>query len=336
LREEGNINQIYESSSSNVDRETSKNVEAEVIRIISHLSSFSSSSPFYEKLNKASELNNSLLCVGLDPDLDKIPTKIFGSGPEALFEFNKKIIDLTKDYVLGYKLQSAFYEAHGPKGMEAMKSTADYIPSHLLKIIDAKRGDIENTMEMYAKSLFDFYNFDAATVVPYLGFDSLSPFIKRKDKGTFILCRSSNAGGDEIQTQIIGDNDGIALYEYVALKARDSNKMRNLGLVCGATFPNEVKRVREIVGDGFPILIPGVGAQRGDLELAVKNGIDSKKSNAIISVGRSIIYPSSSKNEENRQQQQGVEQDYFDGSSVERAAKDFCQKIRRIIGRDPE
>jgi orotidine-5'-phosphate decarboxylase len=274
---------------------------------------------FYEKLNKASEANDSLLCVGLDPDLEKIPKKTFDSGPGAIFQFNKKIIDLTKDYVLGYKLQSAFYEAHGPKGMEVMKRTVDYIPSQLLKISDAKKSDIENTMEMYAKSLFDFYNFDAATVVPYLGFDSLSPFIKRKGKGTLILWRSSNPGGDEIQKEM--SKDGLALYEYVAFKARDVNTQRNLGLVCGATFPREIKKVREIVGDGFPILIPSIGAQKGDLEAAVSNGVDSKKRYAIINVSRSIIYASSS-----TQQQQD-----FDASIVEKTAKEFREKIREVV-----
>jgi orotidine-5'-phosphate decarboxylase len=271
-------------------------------------------SPFYEKLNKACEANNTLLCVGLDPDLEKIPRKTFGSGPKAIFEFNKRVIDSTKDFVLGYKLQSAFYEAYGPRGMGAMKQTISYIPLSLLKIGDAKRSDIENTMEMYAKSLFDFYNFDAATVVPYMGFDSLSPFIKRKDKGTLIVCRSSNPGGDEIQRKM--NVDGLSLYEYVASKTRDVNSQgRNLGLVCGGTFPKEIKRVREIVGDGFPILVPGIGAQGADLESAVRSGADSKGRNVIINVSRSIIYASPSDEE-------------FDTSLVEKAARHFRNRIR--------
>lgn len=244
---------------------------------------------FIDKLSRATQKNNSLLCIGLDPDPELMPAKM------SVYEFNKAIIDATADLVCAYKLNFAFYEVLQDEGMAALKQTVKYIPDDILAIGDAKRGDIANTAKAYARSIFVNYDFDATTVNPYLGFDSIEPFIKYQDRGVFILCRTSNAGAVDFQslpTEVNGNSR--PLYEIVAQKVSQWNKYGNLGLVVGATYPKELKIIRQNHPD-IPLLIPGVGAQGGDLALVVKYGVDSKGERAIINSSRQIIYASRGK-----------------------------------------
>jgi orotidine-5'-phosphate decarboxylase len=242
---------------------------------------------FLEKLLNISEKNNSLLCVGLDTDIGKIPEFLLKED-DPLFSFNKKIIDSTSDLVSAYKPNAAFYEASGVKGWEALKKTCEYIPKEIPIIIDAKRGDIGNTARMYAKAIFEDLKGDASTVNPYLGEDSISPFLAYEDKCAFILCLTSNKGAEDFQLRKIDDKP---LYELVAKKILQWNEKGNCGLVVGATYPEQLKRIREIVGK-MPILIPGVGAQKGDVEKTIRFGTDDEGNLAIINSSRGIIYAS--------------------------------------------
>ncbi len=243
---------------------------------------------FVDKLDKASERNRSLVCVGLDPDPDLMPDV-------ELFEFNKAIIDATADLVCAYKPNLAFYEALGSAGMEALKRTADYIPGDIPVIGDAKRGDIGSTARAYAKALFEVFGFDAVTVNPYLGQDSVQPFIDYKDKGIFILCRTSNTGALDFQALNLWsgrpDCRQQPLYMLVAMKAREWNKYGNVGLVLGATYPQELREVRELCPD-MVFLIPGLGAQGGSLKAAVKYGVDTGGKRAIYNNSRQVIFAS--------------------------------------------
>ncbi len=244
---------------------------------------------FIEKLTNAARKNKSLVCVGLDPDPELIPPKT------SVAEFNREIIDATSDLVCTYKLNLAFYEALGDEGLDALKKTIKHIPTEILKIGDGKRGDIGNTSRAYARAIFDNLNFDAATVNPYLGFDSIEPFIKYADKGVFILCRTSNAGAVDFQSLRCETESGLRpLYEIVAMKASQWNKYGNIGLVVGATYPDELKLIRQSHPE-MPLLIPGIGAQGGDLALVVRYGVDSKGQRAIINSSRQIIYASKGK-----------------------------------------
>jgi len=243
---------------------------------------------FLDKLLNISKKNNSLVCVGLDTDIEKIP-KFLLKENDPIFSFNKTIIDATSDLVCAYKPNAAFYESSGAKGWEALKKTCEHIPEEIPIIIDAKRGDIGNTSRMYAKSIFEDLKADAVTVSPYLGGDSISPFLAYEDKCAFILCLTSNKGAEDFQLQEI---DNKPLYELVAEKIVQWNQKGNCGLVVGATYPDQLKRIREIVGK-LPILIPGVGAQKGDVEKTVRFGTDNQGNLAIINSARGIIYASS-------------------------------------------
>jgi len=244
---------------------------------------------FTEKLITASRKNKSLLCVGLDPNPELMPN---GAG---IFEFNKAIIDATSDLVCAYKLNLAFYEVLDSEGLDALKRTIKYIPDDIPVIGDAKRGDIGNTAKAYARAMFSLFNFDAATVNPYLGFDSIEPFIQYRDKGVFILCRTSNAGAVDLQSLRCEAEPGYRpLFEIVALKASQWNIHGNIGLVVGATYPEELRLIRQSHPD-MPLLIPGIGAQGGDLASAVRYGVDSKGEKAIINSSRQIIYASREK-----------------------------------------
>jgi orotidine-5'-phosphate decarboxylase len=239
---------------------------------------------FIEKLAKTSRENKSLLCVGLDTDPALIPGKM------TVLEFNKAIIDATADLVCAYKPNIAFYEAMGLEGLEALKSTRDYIPADIPVIIDAKRGDIGNTAKAYARSLFDYFNFDAMTASPYLGLDSLQPFIDYKDKGVFILCRTSNPGAADFQSLLVETTSGSRkLFEIVAEKVNEWNKHGNLGLVVGATYPHELKTIRKRYPQ-MPLLIPGVGTQGGELSETVRFGADAKRERTVINSSRQILY----------------------------------------------
>lgn len=244
---------------------------------------------FIGKLLGASRRNDSLVCVGLDPDPELIPDGIDVLG------FNKAIIDATADLVCAYKLNFAFYEVLGAEGFDILKKTVDYIPDSILTIGDAKRGDIGNTARAYAEAIFSKLNFDATTVNPYLGFDSIEPFINYKDRGVFILCRTSNPGSADFQS--LGYQKGkqsSTLFELVATSASQWNRYDNIGLVIGATYPQELKTIRESHPD-MPLLIPGIGAQGGDLEKAVLYGIDANGEKAIINSSRQIIFASHDK-----------------------------------------
>jgi len=244
---------------------------------------------FLEKLLKAARTNGSLLCVGLDPDPELMPA---GMG---VLEFNRAIVDATSDLVCAYKPNLAFYEALGTKGLSALEKTVTYIPDAIPVIGDAKRGDIGSTARAYARALFETLGFDAATVNPYMGYDSLEPFIEYREKGVFILCRTSNAGSVDFQDLVLsGKSAGVEggerpLFEVVALRAREWNALGNVGLVVGATYPQELRRVRQLCPQ-MPLLIPGIGAQGGDPASAVRYGVDARGEKAIISSSRQIIY----------------------------------------------
>jgi orotidine-5'-phosphate decarboxylase len=244
---------------------------------------------FIEKLINISRKNNSLLCVGLDTDTEKIP-KFLLKDDDPIFSFNQKIIDSTFDLVCAYKPNIAFYEAHGSKGWEALKKTCEAIPKEIPIIIDAKRGDIGNTARMYAKAIFDDLDADAVTVNPYMGEDAISPFLEYENKCALILCLTSNKSAQDFQLFLI---DRKPLYQIVAEKVITWNKKGNCGLVVGATYPEQLKKIREIARS-LPILIPGIGAQSGDVESTVKFGTDEKGERAIINSSRAIIYASPS------------------------------------------
>ena len=236
---------------------------------------------FTDKLLDASRKNKSWLCIGIDPDPELMPTV-------DVLQFNKAIIESTSDLVCAYKPNLAFYEALGTEGLAILEKTVKYIPGDISVIGDAKRGDIGNTARAYARALFSVLGFDAATVNPYLGFDSIEPFINYQDKGVFILCRTSNKGATDFQDL---RTDGLPLYEAVARKAKEWNTYGNIGLIVGATYPEELKKVRSICPE-MPLLIPGTGAQGGDLASAVGYGVDARGEKAIINVSRQILYAS--------------------------------------------
>ena len=237
---------------------------------------------FTEKLRDAITRNNSLLCVGLDPNPRLMPPGV------TVTQFNRAIIDATRDLVCAYKPNLAFYEAAGLEGLRALEETLALMPSDIPTIGDAKRGDIGNTAREYARALYDHFGFDAATVSPYLGFDSVEPFISYEDKGVFLLCRTSNPSARDFQDLQV---DGRPLYEHVAEKAREWNVHGNIGLVVGATYPDELARIRELCPT-MCLLVPGIGAQGGDLPAVVQHGIDKSGANAIINVSRKILYAS--------------------------------------------
>lgn len=259
---------------------------------------------FLEKLLDISRSNNSLLCVGLDPDPQKIPVK-------DVFEFNRAIIDATADLVCAYKPNLAFYEAMGIRGLQILKKTLAAIPGNIPVIGDAKRGDIGNTAAAYAKALFEYYKFDAVTVSPYLGYDSIEPFLNYRHGGIFVLCRTSNRSASDFQDLV--DNFGMKFYQSVALKAGQWNKDGNIGLVVGATYPEELKEVRKMCPE-MPLLIPGIGAQGGDLEFSVKYGTDTRGEKAIIVAARQVLYASR-------------------GLDYARAARKVARELRESINR---
>ncbi len=228
---------------------------------------------------------DSLLCVGLDVDPGKIPVHL--KGKDRIFRFIREIIDATKDYAVAYKSNLAFFEAMGIEGWRILKKVLEYIPEDILKIGDGKRGDIGSTAERYAIALYDL-GFDAVTVNPYLGFDSVRPFLQDETRGAFILCLTSNPGSKDFQYLNV---DTKPLYQIVAEKAASWNQNGNIGLVVGATHPSELSIVRGIVPD-LPFLIPGVGAQGGDLEASVMSGTDKNGEMAIINSSRGILYAS--------------------------------------------
>jgi orotidine-5'-phosphate decarboxylase len=245
---------------------------------------------FTQKLRDIQLKQNSLLCIGLDADADKIPPHL-QSSVNSVLEFNRQIIEATHDLVCMYKPNLAFYEAMGERGLTTLRETLKLIPKSVLTLGDGKRGDIGNTAERYSKSLFDDFGFDSITVNPYMGFDSVEPFLKNPEKGVFLLALTSNPGSKDFQRLRI---NGKPLYEKVVRTAKKWNTNQNMGLVVGATHPRELKTIRKIVPE-MPLLIPGIGKQGGDLKSAVRDGCDKNGQLAIINASRSIIYASSGK-----------------------------------------
>jgi len=246
---------------------------------------------FIARLNQASQRHNSLLCVGLDPDPTRFPAHLAGR-PDAIFEFCRAIVDATADLACCFKPQIAYFSAR--RAEDQLESIIAHIHEKhpgLPVILDAKRGDIGSTAELYAIEAFERYRADAVTVNPYLGRDSVEPFLAHRDKGVILLCRTSNPGGSDLQfLEVDGPNGKERLYERVArLVAGVWNQHGQCALVVGATFPAEIRRVRELVGD-MPLLVPGIGAQGGDIAATVKAGRDSSGMGLMINSSRAILY----------------------------------------------
>ena len=242
-----------------------------------------------EKINNIIAKNNSLVCVGLDSDITKLPAHL-KNAEFPQFEFNKAIIDATADLVCAYKPNTAFYEAQGDKGILELKMTCDYLTDkypEVVIILDAKRADIGNTNNGYVQFAYEYLGADAITLHPYLGQEALKPFLDNKDKGSIILCRTSNPGSGELQNLEI---NGKKIFEIVAEKViTEWNKNNNCMLVLGATYPEELKAVR-MQSDSMFFLVPGIGAQGGDLEKTLQVGLNSQKSGLMINSSRGIIF----------------------------------------------
>ncbi|HZE42873.1 MAG TPA: orotidine-5'-phosphate decarboxylase [Steroidobacteraceae bacterium] len=245
------------------------------------------SKTFAERLSRAQQTSGSLVCVGLDPDPAKLPPDL-GKESSSLYAFNRRIVDATFDIAAAYKPQIAFYSAVGAEDqlVLSIRYIRQRAPAALV-ILDAKRGDIGNTAEAYAREAFDRYGADAVTVNPYMGEDSVRPFLARKDRGALLLCRTSNSGAKDFQDLLF---DGLPLYRHVARHAADHwNQHGNLMLVVGATVPREMAQLRAAHPE-VPFLVPGIGAQGGDLQATLAAGLDAHGAGLLISASRSIIY----------------------------------------------
>ena len=231
--------------------------------------------------------STTLVCVGLDPDIGKLPSDL-RSHETPLLAFNQRIVDATHDIAAAYKPQIAFYSALGAE--DQLRSSIDYIRErapNALVILDAKRNDIGNTAQAYAREAFDRYDADAVTINPYMGEDSVQPFLEREDRGAILLCRTSNPGARDFQDLVC---DGLPLYAHVARRAAERwNAKRNLMLVVGATFPQEMAALRQ-AHPNLPFLVPGIGAQGGDLDATLQAGLDSEGTGLLINSSRGIIY----------------------------------------------
>jgi orotidine-5'-phosphate decarboxylase len=268
------------------------------------------------------------LCVGLDTDITKIPKHLL-SSPDPIFEFNKQIVDATKDFCVSYKINTAFYEALGLKGWEAMEKTANYIPSTHFKIADAKRGDIGNTSSQYAKAFFDTLNFDAITVAPYMGEDSVKPFLEYKDKWTILLGLTSNSGARDFELQKIikkievldegmhtRRSEESYLYETVLKKASEWGTADNLMFVIGATQADEFVNIRKLSPNHF-YLVPGVGAQGGSLkEISEKAMVND--CGLLVNSSRAVIYASAG-------------EDFAEAAA--KAAKEYAYEMKEYLPR---
>ncbi len=269
----------------------------------------STATSFVDTLNAAWRRTNSLLCVGLDPEPSRFPGAL-ANRPDAIFEFCRTIVDATAPYASAFKPQIAYFAAHRAEDqLEALIAHIHGRYPDLPVILDAKRGDIGSTAEQYAREAFERFRADAVTVNPYMGFDSIEPYLEHEGKGVIVLCRTSNPGGSDLQFLDVG---GRPLYQVVAqLAAQKWNKSGQLGLVVGATFPKEIEVVRGIVGD-MPLLIPGIGAQGGDVEATVRAGRTADNTGMMINSSRAILYA-------------GNNEDY--GQAAARAAEATRDKI---------
>ena len=253
----------------------------------------------------------SFLCIGLDTDIKKIPSFLL-DFEDPVYEFNKRIIDATHELCIAYKPNIAFYEALGPNGWVSLKRTIDYIPKDIFTIADAKRGDIGNTSNMYAKAFFNTYNFDSITLSPYMGEDSIKPFLNFKNKWSIVLALTSNKGSFDFQK--LKTNDDRFYYEKVLNQVNRWGDINNTMFVVGATKTSDLKNIRKIIPDHF-LLVPGVGAQGGDLNEVVKNGMN-KDVGLIINSSRGIIYA-------------GSEKDFDEKAKF--AAKEVQQKMAKFL-----
>ena len=253
----------------------------------------------------------SVLCVGLDTDITKIPVHL-QSHPDAIFEFNKQIIDATKAHCVAYKLNTAFYEAEGVEGWETMERTVGHIPKTHFTIADAKRGDIGNTSTQYARAFFETLRFDAITVAPYMGEDSVRPFLEYKDKWTILLGLTSNSGARDFELQPAGDG---LLYEKVLTTAARWGSPDNLMFVVGATRAEEFTRIRALTPDNF-YLVPGIGAQGGSLETISKKAMN-KDIGLLVNASRAVIYASSG-------------EDF--AAAAQKAACQYNQEMKQYLG----
>ena len=250
---------------------------------------------FIEKLESAWQSQNSLLMVGLDPDPERLPVSMKQNRASTL-EFCKGIVDASAPFACGFKPQIAYFASQGAE--EQLSELCAYIHEtypHLPIVLDAKRGDIGTTAEHYAREAYERYKADAVTVSPYMGFDSIEPYLAWKDRGIIILCRTSNPGGSDLQ--FVESATGEPLYLHVAsMVAEKWNTHGQCGLVVGATFPEEIAKVRERVGDAMPLLVPGVGAQGGDIPETVAAGRNAAGTGMMINSSRAILYASSDEN----------------------------------------
>jgi orotidine-5'-phosphate decarboxylase len=267
---------------------------------------------FIDMLHKAQRANGSMLCVGLDPEPARFPAGLKGDAAR-MYDFCARIVDATADLAIAFKPQIAYFAAHGAEGqleqlMRHLRAAAPHVPV----ILDAKRGDIGSTAEQYAKEAFERYGADAVTLSPFMGFDSLQPYLKHEGKGAFILCRTSNPGGDDLQGQRLSSVPGQPLlYEHLARLAQGPwNLNGQLGLVVGATYPAEIERVRELAPT-LPLLIPGVGAQGGDAAATVKAGWRADAP-IVVNSSRAILYAS-------------------DGDGFAQAARDEARRTRDLL-----
>jgi orotidine-5'-phosphate decarboxylase len=233
------------------------------------------------------KLKQNFLCVGLDTDMEKIPAHL-QSRPNGVVEFNKQIIDATKDFCVSYKINTAFYEAMGARGWDAMEETCEYIPSTHLKIADAKRADIGNTSNYYAKAFFEKLNFNAITVAPYMGEDSIRPFLEYQNKWTIVLGLTSNKGAFDFEMLKLKNENECYLYEQVLHTVNNWGNPNNLMFVVGATRAEELTTIRKIIPDNF-LLVPGVGAQGGSLADVAKFGMN-KDCGLLVNASRAILY----------------------------------------------
>ena len=241
----------------------------------------------YEKLSRKN-LDGKFICVGLDTDVNKIPAHL-KSSDNALYEFNRLIIEKTAETAAAYKLNFAFYESTGARGFEVLKKTIDIIPDNVLIIADAKRGDIGNTAKMYANSIFNYFDCDAVTINPYMGDDSVQPFLEFINRLNFVLTLTSNPGSESFEKLKL--ENGNFLYQQVISKVNEWNKNKNCGIVFGATQINELKNNIDLIGN-LPVLLPGVGVQGGSLQDVAGLFNKSGRLDFIINVSRGIIYKS--------------------------------------------
>lgn len=244
---------------------------------------------FKERLLSAARRNRSLLCIGLDFEMDYVPAKV-REGDYPILTFNQAIVEATADLVCAYKPNIAFYEKHAERGITSLRKTIELIPEEIPVILDCKRGDVGTTAKAYAETYFDDLGVDAVTLNPYLGSDSIEPFTNYEDRGVFILCRSTNGGAADFQDLPV---NGSPLYELVAKKAVTAwNQQDNIGLIAPSTNPRSLQAIRRIAGPTTPLLIPGIGAQGGKVGDAVRYGANLRGEMAVLSASRSVTYAS--------------------------------------------